>query len=430
MDIKRGPVEVALSTDLRGAPYAFSLWDIHTGAQLVVFKGTNASPVPDCLKLIDSHYFITATDNLLQIWSIYNRKCQDQKLFLPGRPSSLCVSTCGKYLIVGISEMIYVWQLSSGNLLAHNQRHYQTVKVLRTNHKGTFLFSGGEDGLVLVWPFSELLSGSEPRFTWQHHSSSITDIHVTSSDCALCITTSLDKTVNIYSYAEGKRLHCISDLPTPIWSVTMDRNCNRMFLGGQDGNIYEVSISSLSELLRVPNKSTFTGHKDRVDKLLLSIDGSLLISGSHDSTCKIWDIPTAKMVRDVKHQAPVANLVSLVVPDAFSLTSITQSNKKPPYLVRPLKRTVNKLTRNICVTTEDLFEESSTTIVMRKSGKRAPVMQMVHTMVATSDQQSQDDKKSTIDDKKMKTKLRELYLLSAEKLFKDAAGDCLKRIKL
>lgn len=452
---------MALSTDLRGAPYSFSLWDVHTGAQLVSFKGNKSSPINNCLRLIDHNYFITASDNILQIWSIYNRKCQDQKLFLPGRPSTLCVSPCGNYLVVGISEMIYVWQMRSGNLLAHTQRHYQTLTVLRFSQDGTFLFSGAEDGMVLVWPFADLISGThhtgalgqnqsrtdigvnEPRFTWQHHSAKITDIHVANS--GLCITTSIDKSVNIYSYANGRRLHCIADWPTPVWSVVMNMSGTRLFFGGQDGNIYELAISSLSlsmissrEAGDSERKPLFVGHRDRVDHLLLSLDGSMLISGSHDSTCKIWDIPTAKMLRDVKHQAPLANLVTQLVPDAFSLTSMTQSQTKPPLQVKPLKREVYKAPRDISSSKSDLFEESSTTIINIKNN--ADLFE-IHENAKSSIRPDQTMSKSNqkiqngfcsentthVDKiKNLQGRLRELYLLSVERVFKEAALEPLK----
>lgn len=467
MDIQRGPVEVALSTDLRGAPYSFALWDIHTGAQLVVFKGNKSSPINNCLQLIDSNYFITATDNILQVWSIYNRKCQDQKLFLPGRPSSLCVSPCGRYLIVGISDMIYIWQFNSGNLLAHTQRHYQTVTVMRMNFRGTFLISGAEDGMVLVWPFADLISGThntgplgqskmrtdiginEPRFTWQHHSASITDIHISVSDCDLCITASMDKTINIYSYLEGDRLKCITDWPTPIWSVVMDKNCNRLYLGGQDGSIYEVATSLMGSALIDTREESgsgsrqpiLKGHKDRINRLMLSIDGSMLISGSIDSTCKVWDIPSGKMIRDVKHQAPLANLVSLLIPDSFSLTSMTQSQIKPPFLLKPLKRNLYKMPRDATLMKAELFEESSTSIIMKKRAtstkhrlQQIGNQMVTKTRVARTDISQSDDPKNdkpdtnrnARNDDDIRSRLRELYLLASEKLFKDAASEALK----
>uniref|UniRef100_A0A6G1SBG1 WD repeat-containing protein 18 n=1 Tax=Aceria tosichella TaxID=561515 RepID=A0A6G1SBG1_9ACAR len=463
--VNKGPIEVALSTDLRGAPYSFSLWDIYTGAQLVSFKGNKGSPISRCLHLINHNYFITAIDNVLQIWSIYNRKSQDQKLFLPGRPSALCASSCGNYLIVAIAEMIYIWQLGSGNLLAHTQRHYQTVTVLKLNQDDTFLFSGGEDGQVLVWPLADLLSNThntrslglsqtgmdmginEPRFTWQHHSAPITDIHISNS--GLCITASTDKTINIYSCFHGRRLHCVSNWPSPITCVAMNKNESRLFLGAQDGNIYELAISSLSlSLINSKDKDgtgerrpMLTGHKDRINHLLISLDGTMLISGANDSTCKIWDVPSGKMLRDIKHQAPIANLVTFLVPDAFSLTTMTQSQAKPPLLVKPLKRNLHKLPRNSYLSKKDLFEEASTVIVniknktdlfsqfqLRKAEPRALLGHLetkdepennLHAEVKTSSQSNRELRS-------LKTRLRELYLLSAEKIFQDVANESLK----
>lgn len=465
----RGPIEVALSTDLRGSPYYFSLWDVHTGAQLVVFKGNKGNPIARCLKLIDKDYFITATDNMLQIWSIYNKKCQDQKLFLPGRPSVLCTSPCGNYLIAGIAEMIYIWQLKSGNLLAHTQRHYQTVTVLRMNQDGTFLFSGGEDGIVLVWPFADLISNThntgalnlepgttnvgvnEPRFTWQHHDGPVTDIHVTHG--GRCITTSVDKTVNIYNISNGKRLYCVTGWPSPIWSVAMNKNETRIFLGGQDGNIYEISVSALGTC-QINNrndgeqqrKPVFVGHKDKVTHIIVSIDGTMLITASLDSTCKVWDIHQGKMIRDVKHQAPLANLTSLIVPDAFSLTSITQAQVKPPMIVRPLKRNLYKLPRDSCLSKGDLFEEANTTIIGTKNKiqqfvptqsieqKVSPIKAAEQALPLTNGYQKVSPSQTANPpiepaNDQLKSRFRELYLLSSEKIFRDVALESLQPFK-
>lgn len=452
----KGPVEAALSTDLRGEPYNFSLWDIYTGSQLVVFKGVGSNPIPKCLNVINNSYFVTANDRVINIWSIFNKKCQDTKLILPARPSTICVSPCGNYLITAIAEMIHIWQLHSGNLLAHTQRHYQTISVLKMDCDGTFLFSGGEDGMVLVWSFADLISGTfntsalniastrndvginEPRFTWQHHSGQITDIHITNS--GRCLTSSIDTTINLYSYRDGKRLHSIS-MPSPIWSIAMDKNETFVLAGAQDGNIYEIALSSLSLSLINQEKNgdtkepVFSGHKGKVISLNISLDGTRLASASVDSSCKIWDIYQRKMLQDIKHQAPLANLNTLLVPESLALTTMSQSQMQPPLSVKQLKRDIYKIPRDGTVTSDDLFEESSTTIlyhrnpigrrkiewpcdIEKKFSSKVPKSLNIHT------EQPCDD-----DTKYLKGKIKELYKFAAEKIFKDAVGDSLDQYK-
>lgn len=480
-----GPLEAALSSDLRGPPHNFALWDIHTGTQLVVFKGSKNNPMPKCLQFIDNDYFITATDNLLHVWSIFNRKCQTQRLFLPNRPSTLCISPCGNYMIVGISEMIYVWQIYSGNLLAHTQRHYQIVSTLKMNRDGTFLFSAGEDGMVLVWSFADLISAThntgalnpqncssetrgvnEPIHTWQHHSAQVTDMFITNS--GLCMTVSTDKTMNLYSYLTGKRLACIV-LPSPLWSVTMNKNETRAFVGGHTGDIYEIVVSSLSLSQMnqqrssengegAPKRPIFVGHTDKVVDLFISIDGSRLVSASKDSTCKIWDIYERKLLHNIKHQAPLANLKSILIPEAFALSSMTQSKVKPPLNVKPFKRNVYKMPRDSTLLSTELFDEGSTTIISIKNS--ANVMDAaVHSFKSISNSIAESQSPSTesvdlpstarsmnnspgnLSDEhadhaksgakllNLKQKFRDLYLLSAEHIFKDAAQESLQPYK-
>lgn len=477
-----GPLEAALSTDLRGPPHNFSLWDIHTGTQLVVFKGSKSNPLPKCLHFVDNDYFITATDNLIHIWSIFNRKCQTQKLFLPGRPSTLCISPCGNYIIVGIAEMIYVWQIYSGNLLAHVQRHYQTVSVLKMNRDGTLLFSAGEDGTVLVWSFADLISAThntsalnphtgngvtrgvnEPTHTWQHHSAQVTDLFITNS--GLCLTVSTDKTLNLYSYLTGKRLACVA-LPSSLWSVSMNKNETRAFVGGHTGDIYEIVVSSLS-LSEVNHQKSigeeeskrpiFVGHTDKVVELFVSLDGSRLVSSSKDSTCKVWNIYDRKLLHNIKHQAPLANLKSIVLPEAFALSSLTQSKVKPPMSVKPLKRNVYKIPRDSSLLSTELFDEGATTIINLKNktdimkvealsnklsidslrnlsqpvAARDLVVSRLPSASSTQnsavDSAEEDTNSANITN--LKQKFRDLYLLAAEHVFKDAAKESLQPYK-
>lgn len=445
------PVEAALTSDLRGEPYNFSLWDIHTGTQLVVFKGNKGNPIAKGVQLIDNNYFITCTDNLLNVWSIYNRKCQDQKLFLPGRPSCICITQCGQYLIAGISEVLYIWQLHSGNLLAQAQRHYQTISVLKLSLDGAFVFSGGEDGLVMVWPFADLVSGShnlgamraksvestqnssgsnEPRFTWQHHSDQVTDVQITAG--GRCITVSADMSANIYDYTTGKRLHSIT-FPSPIYSVVIDKNETRAYFGAQDGNIYELVISSICKSdAQESERPMLIGHSAKVVSMAISIDGTRLISASADASCKIWDIDKRKLIQDIKHQAPLANLLTLLVPDSFALTNLTQSKTMPTLKLKPLKRILHKPSRDATIAAEELFEESNT-IVYVGGGSTPKACEDLDAKLRITMPQPTKSKKAKVDHQsgdasdeevaRLRKNLSDVYRLCVNKIFKDATVD-------
>lgn len=409
----QGPIEVAISSDLRGAPYLFTLWDIYTGAQLAVYKGIDNNPIKSCIQMINSEYFIVAVDKVLQIRSIYNQKIQDDKLILPGRPSSLSVSPCGNYLVVGIAETLFVWQLCSGYLLAQSQHHVGTIRLIKFSQDGTFLFTGGEDGFVLVWHFGDLISANisksdiDPRHRFQDHASMITGMHITNS--GLCITSSTDKSINIYSYMDGIRHFHISNLGTPICSIIMNLNETELYIGGEDGKIYTLSMTSI----RSP-PTILSGHKDKVTNLSLSLDGSLLISGSADSTCKIWDLCAGKMIRDVRHQAPIANLVTTLIPKAFAITSISQSSTKQPLVLSRLRRELYRPSKDLSVESSLLFDDSAGAIFQIRNKRHTYKENDKETK---SSHNSADQ--ATIAE--LKAKLKELYVMSSEKIFEDAA---------
>ena len=64
--------------------------------------------------------------------------------------------------------------------------------------------------------------------------------------------------------------------------------------------------------------------RKQVTCLALSIDGTLLVSGSHDCDVRMWDVPSRQCVRTMKHKAAITNiLLSHIAPVFESVTSRT-----------------------------------------------------------------------------------------------------------
>uniref|UniRef100_A0A8B9Z1U2 WD repeat-containing protein 18 n=1 Tax=Buteo japonicus TaxID=224669 RepID=A0A8B9Z1U2_9AVES len=74
-----------------------------------------------------------------------------QKIICPGPVTCLTASPNGLYILAGVAESIYLWEVSNGNLLAILNRHYQDLTCLCFTDDSSHFLSGAKDCLALVW---------------------------------------------------------------------------------------------------------------------------------------------------------------------------------------------------------------------------------------------------------------------------------------
>jgi pre-rRNA-processing protein IPI3 len=69
-------------------------------------------------------------------------------------PITPLASTGDGHFIVGggASGRVYVWEVSTGRLLRSWPAHYKSVTCLVFSDDDSLLISGGDDGIVSVWP--------------------------------------------------------------------------------------------------------------------------------------------------------------------------------------------------------------------------------------------------------------------------------------
>lgn len=185
---------MAISSDLVGDLFTISVWDIVTGNLLSSYKSVNSLVVPGhCLDIVRDHYLLCtyASSPILNVWTLAKKDHLQTKMILPGVVGALAVSSDGAYCLAGIDAKIYIWQISSGNLLNVLEKHYQKVTCLRMSTDLSRFISAGEDGLVLVWDFAKTIvemdsfavtGGSsnihDPIKTINHSSAKINDVYL------------------------------------------------------------------------------------------------------------------------------------------------------------------------------------------------------------------------------------------------------------
>ncbi|XP_017716040.1 PREDICTED: WD repeat-containing protein 18-like, partial [Rhinopithecus bieti] len=88
-------------------------------------------------------------------------------------------------------------------------------------------------------------------------------------------------------------------------AVTMDLAEHHMFCGGSEGSIFQVDLFTWPgqrERNFQPEQDAgkvFKGHRNQVTCLSVSTDGSVLLSGSHDETVRLWDVQSKQCIRTV-----------------------------------------------------------------------------------------------------------------------------------
>ncbi|XP_004614852.1 WD repeat-containing protein 18 [Sorex araneus] len=335
------PMEVAVCTDSTATLWSCVVWELHSGANLLTYRGGQAGPRG--LALLNGEYLLAAQlgKNYISAWELQRKDQLQQKIMCPGPVTSLTTSPNGQYVLAGIAESIYLWEVCTGNLLVILSRHYQDVTCLKFTGDSSHFVSGGKDCLALVWDVCSVLQVEPsrtpvPRHIWSRHTLPITDLHCgCGGPLARVATSSLDQTVKLWEISSGDLLLSVF-FDVAIMAVTLDLAEHHMFCGGSDSSIFQVDLCTwpgLREKSFHPDQDgkVFKGHRNQVTCLSVSADGSVLLSGSHDETVRLWDVQSKQCTRTMTLKGPVTNACIVLAPASMLSSDFRPSLPLPHF---------------------------------------------------------------------------------------------------
>ena len=149
------------------------------------------------------------------------------------------------------------------------------------------------------------------------HTSTITAVEF-SPDGRLLASASADKTIKLWSIADGSRIRTIIGHRDRVTTLSFRNNGKLLASGSADKTIklWTVATGTLAK--------TLTGHGDEITAVRFSPDGRLLASGGYDNTLRLWypDSPASIVIG--RHQLAITALA--FSPDGRSIASGSWDN--------------------------------------------------------------------------------------------------------
>lgn len=291
---------------------------------------------------------------LIQVY-LYGKEAPEQRIPIPEPLTCIQIidhptiasssrNSSENWLLVGGSSTgrLYVWELSSGLLLAVKECHYQSMTVIKQCNN--YIVTGGADSRVTVWKITDLISDyivrSQPYAVFSNHTLPVTDIVVSAGldDDAIIYSSSEDSTIRCYGLV-SKQLLTTFVLPQKVTSLASDPSFRALYAGLQNGtirviNLYKADPSShvleavggLGKVITLKpdlnndesiaciqgesadkNKSK---EENAITKTIVNIDGTTIICGDMSGYVFIVDIRTKQIQRKLKTlSGPVSQIL-------------------------------------------------------------------------------------------------------------------------
>ncbi len=283
-----------------GADCVVHLWDMKTG-RLV------AGPNPRArhgIALVDEREIISTAGTALQGWEQESA----EPSWTPDGETVLSIATSpdGKRLATGgPTSNVKLWDLDSRKLEATLHHTRGPIVNLTFSPDSKLLGSASvTDGLVWIWQMGnpeavlvipEAAESStletlafHPTMNWIAVGG-LDWLATGGSDGALCLwdLEARDK---------------LASVPTGVTSLAFDRTGRFIAAGTLKQTVAVWEVKDLKKVFEL------AGHQDRIGSVLFSPDGSWLVSASDDSTLRIWNVLTGRLVVARQFDAAIQSL--------------------------------------------------------------------------------------------------------------------------
>ncbi len=225
---------------------------------------------------------------------------------------SVAFSPDGSILASSAKNIIYIWEVATGQLLIKLVEHRSTVHSLSFNPDGSLLASGSADKTIIIW---QTINGRLLK-TLRGHSGGVNSVSF-SPDGNYLASGSGDKTIKIWQVDNYRLIWTLKKHQESVLSVAFSNPNGLQLVSGSGDNTVRIWRLSDGQLLR-----TLRGHESWVNSVVYSPDGKYIASGSIDNIVKVWEVSNRSLLRNFEHHSPINSVI--FTPDSRYLATTCQ----------------------------------------------------------------------------------------------------------
>lgn len=249
-----------------------------------------------CVKFAqDGKQLISADGKNVRIWDVDLQQCIATLDGHPSQVSGVAPSLDGLRVVSGsvggkYDKRVFVWDTETGQCTASLQVNDEPgVTALAMSDTGKHLFSASHDHVIRRW---DLEKGSSTEL--RGHTGPVTAIAM-SCKGNLLVSGSDDNSLRLWdvktgNFIGGGRFGDGEQDDHAVSAVAISSCEQRIACGSTGGAIklYEISDRTLKMVARVD------GHNGAITSMVMCDNGTRLVSGSSDSTINVWDVRQRK----------------------------------------------------------------------------------------------------------------------------------------
>jgi hypothetical protein len=234
--------------------------------------------------LVSGHGDITHVDDAVKVWRLSDGKLIHNLLGHSHWIYSVLITPDAETIVSGsLDGTIQWWQLTTGTKLPQLLDHKSAVNAISLTSDGQRLVTGGNDAIIKIWqPQNGLLIHQCPGH--------LQNVACVATHQQLIASGSSDYTVRLWHIQEGRLLKTLLGHSGRVSSIVITPDGTKIISASHDCTI-KIWEANTGNLL-----NTLIGHSKSIGCVAISPDGRTIVSGSDDRTVNIWNLSDGKLI--------------------------------------------------------------------------------------------------------------------------------------